>query len=141
MKNYRWIFICLFLLVGLNKTNAQNKSEEPIYTIVDEMPQFNGGEEGLKKYLIENIKYPNEAKKTGVEGVVYVSFYVDTDGKVKNGMVMKGVNLLLDQEALRVVNAMPVWTPGKQDGKTVKVQYNLPIRFSLTVPDKKNKSK
>lgn len=105
--------------------------EEPeIFTIVEEMPSFPGGDEGLIKYLNSNIKYPPMAKDAGIQGVVYVTFVIGPDGKVKDAKILRGVRGL-DDEALRVVKAMPSWKPGKQRGKSVSVQYNLPIRFTL----------
>ena len=105
--------------------------EEQIFTIVEQMPSFPGGEEALFKYLGKSIKYPQMAADAGISGVVYVTFVVDKDGKVKDAKVLRGIGGGCDEEALRVVNNMPPWQPGKQRGKPVKVQYNLPIRFTL----------
>ena len=105
--------------------------EEQIFTIVEEMPSFPGGEEELFKYLGKSIKYPQMAADAGISGVVYVTFVVDKDGKVKDAKVLRGIGGGCDEEAIRVVKAMPPWKPGKQRGKAVKVQYNLPIRFTL----------
>ncbi|MEO5569595.1 MAG: energy transducer TonB [Bacteroidia bacterium] len=102
-----------------------------IFTVVEEMPQFpGGGEAALLQYLKNNIKYPPLARENGIEGTVYVTFIVDKDGKVKEPKLLRGVTGL-DDEALRVVGHMPDWKPGKQNGRTVAVQYNLPIRFTL----------
>ena len=106
-------------------------TEEKIFTIVEEMPEFPGGQEALFKYLGKSIDYPQMAADAGIQGVVYVTFVVDNDGKVKGARVLKGIGGGCDEEALRVVNNMPKWSPGKQRGKSVKVQYNLPIRFTL----------
>jgi protein TonB len=106
-------------------------TEEEIFTIVEEMPGFPGGEAALFKFLGNNTDYPAMAADAGIQGVVYVTFVVDTEGKVKNASVLKGIGGGCDKEALRVVNSMPNWAPGRQRGKNVKVQYNLPIRFIL----------
>lgn len=105
--------------------------EEQIFTIVEEMPSFPGGEAALMKYLGQNIKYPAIAKDAGIQGTVYVTFVVDEKGEVKDVKVLRSIGGGCDEEAIRVVENMPKWTPGKQRGKSVKVQYNLPIRFTL----------
>ena len=106
--------------------------EEPeIFTIVEEMPSFPGGEAELFKYLGSNIKYPAMARDAGIQGIVYVTFVVKEDGKISDVRVLRGVGGGCDEEAVRVVEKMPSWKPGKQRGKSVRVQYNLPIRFTL----------
>jgi protein TonB len=113
------------------ETVKEDVVEEQIFTIVEEMPSFPGGEAALMKYLATNIKYPAIAKDAGIQGTVYVTFVVDTDGKVKDVRVLRSIGGGCDEEAIRVVQSMPAWKPGKQRGKSVKVQYNLPIRFTL----------
>lgn len=105
--------------------------EEKIFTIVEQMPSFPGGESAMMKYLANNIKYPPIAKDAGIEGTVYVTFVVDENGNVKDVKVLRSIGGGTDEEAIRVVQNMPKWSPGKQRGKPVKVQYNLPIRFTL----------
>jgi len=105
--------------------------EEQIFSIVEEMPSFPGGDEALLKYLGKNIKYPAIAKDAGIQGTVYVTFVVDERGDVKDVKVLRSIGGGTDEEAIRVVENMPRWKPGKQRGKAVKVQYNLPIRFTL----------
>ncbi len=105
--------------------------EEEIFTIVEQMPTFPGGEAELMKYLGKNTKYPAIAKDAGIQGTVFVTFVVDTDGKVKDVRVLRSIGGGCDEEAIRVVENMPDWSPGRQRGKNVKVQYNLPIRFTL----------
>lgn len=95
------------------------------------MPEFIGGDGKLYEYLSETTKYPELAKTAGIQGKVFVQFIVDKNGKVKNVKILHGINSLLDNEALRVVAAMPDWKPGKQHGKPVPVIYNLPISFKL----------
>ena len=96
---------------------------------VEQQPEFPGGTSGMAKWLGDNIKYPAEAAKQGIEGRVIVQFVVGSDGTVSDVKLMRAVNPLLDQEALRVINAMPKWTPGKQDGKPVAVKYTIPVTF------------
>lgn len=110
---------------------VEEVEEEEIFTIVEEMPSFPGGEGELFKYLGKNIEYPQMAADAGIQGVVYVTFVVDKDGKVKDAKVLKGINGGCNEEALRVIKNMPKWKPGKQRGKAVQVQYNLPVRFVL----------
>lgn len=94
-------------------------------------PEFPGGMWELYKYMAENIHYPEQAKNDGVQGRVFVRFVIDADGTVKDAKVLRGIGSGCDEEALRVVNAMPKWKPGTVDGKPVRTQYNLPITFKL----------
>ena len=105
--------------------------EEQIFTIVEEMPSFPGGEAAMMKYLANSIKYPAIAKDANIQGTVYVTFVVNEKGEVKDVKVLRSIGGGTDEEAIRVVQNMPKWKPGKQRGKPVKVQYNLPIRFTL----------
>lgn len=106
--------------------------EEPeIFQVVEDQPEFPGGEKALFTYLSKSIKYPPMAKDAGVQGVVYVTFVVEPDGNITNVKVLRGIGAGCDDEAVRVVKAMPKWKPGKQRGKSVRVQFNLPIRFTL----------
>jgi periplasmic protein TonB len=112
---------------------AEEKPQEEAYTIVEEMPQFPGGREALAKYLSTSIQYPAKEKEAKIEGKVFVSFIVEKDGAISNVRVMKGVpgGPGLDAEAVRVISSMPKWTAGKQSGRTVRVNMNQPIKFSL----------
>ncbi len=114
--------------------NNQEKSgllQEEVYTIVEEMPVFPDGDLGLRKYLAQTVKYPSVAVDKGIQGKVYVMFVVGKDGTVSNAKVIRGVAPSIDAEALRVVNNLPKWKPGKQGGKDVAVQYTIPINFVL----------
>jgi TonB family protein len=106
-----------------------------VYTVVENQPNFPGGMEQLGKYLSDNLKYPAAAERANVEGRVFVSFIVTTTGEVKNVRILKGIGFGADEEATRVVAAMPRWKPGSQDGVPVNVQYNLPINFALREND------
>ncbi len=103
----------------------------PIFTVVEVMPKYPGGRDAMYKFLAENIKYPQKAKEEGISGKVYVQFIVEKDGQPTNFKILRGVEESLDNEALRVLKIMPKWEPGKQRDKPVRVQYNLPIKFSL----------
>jgi protein TonB len=102
-----------------------------VFTIVEQMPEFPEGEEGLFKYLSKNIKYPSMAKDNGISGTVYVTFVVEGNGQITDVKKLRGIGGGCDEEAIRVVKSMPSWKPGKQNGKAVRVQYNLPIKFTL----------
>ena len=115
----------------LNASGSQSKESYKIYSVVDVMPGFGGDNSTLSNYLSTNIIYPKEAAKQGIQGRVYVSFVVEIDGSVSGVRILRGVNSLLDQEAVRVVEAMPKWTPGTVEGKAVRVEFNLPIQFKL----------
>jgi protein TonB len=110
---------------------VEEVEEEQIFTIVEQMPSFPGGEQKLFEYLGKTIKYPQMATDAGISGVVYVTFVVGKDGKITDVKVLRGIGGGCDEEAIRVVKSMPPWQPGKQRGKPVTVQYNLPIRFTL----------
>ncbi len=95
------------------------------------MPEFPGGEVALRKFIATSVKYPVIAQENGIQGRVYISFVVNTKGKVIDVKIARGVDPNLDKEAIRVVNSMPAWKPGKQRGKAVKVSYTVPINFVL----------
>lgn len=105
--------------------------EEDVFTVVETMPEFPGGKKALYKFLADNIKYPEKAKKDGIQGRVFVNFIVESNGDVSNVNIIRGVSSELDKEALRVVKMMPKWKPGVQRGKNVRVSFNLPIKFTL----------
>lgn len=106
-------------------------SEVEIFTVVEEAPSYPGGDEARIKFLQENIKYPQMARESGISGTVYVTFVVERDGSVTDVKVMRGIGGGCDEEAIRVIKAMPKWNPGKQRGKPVRVQFNMPIKFTL----------
>lgn len=112
-------------------TGTGEEAHNGIYEFVADMPYFEGGEEGLLRYISKRIKYPRQAVNEQVEGIVVVSFVVDRTGNVTDATILKGLGFGTDEEALRVINTMPAWTPGKQNGKPVAVRYTLPIRFSM----------
>ena len=119
--------------VKINKFN-----NDSIYNVVEVMPEFPGGAEKMMDYLSTNIKYPEEAKEKGISGRVFLSFVIEKDGSVTDVKVMRSVNPLVDNEAVRVVKAMPKWKPGLMKGKPVRVNYVLPINFKLDDKVKRN---
>ncbi|GAB2615986.1 energy transducer TonB [Belliella aquatica] len=104
---------------------------ETIFDVVENAPNPPGGMEGWNKYLSNNLKYPTQARRMGIEGTVYVVFVVNTDGSIQDVDVLRGIGGGCDEEALRVVKAAPKWEPGKQRGRPVRVRMRLPIRFKL----------
>nr|MBD3623195.1 TonB family protein [Sunxiuqinia sp.] len=109
----------------------EEADEGQVFFIVEDMPEFPGGELALRKFIANAIKYPVIAQENGIQGKVYVNFVVDTDGSITNARIARGVDSSLDKEALRVVNTLPRWKPGQQRGKPVKVSYTVPINFVL----------
>ena len=125
-------------LFAANSRNAELSSFQPggdstsvIYNIVEEMPEFPGGDEALRKYINDNLKYPEEAKELGLEGKVYIHFVINENGEVEDAQIARGADPILDKEAIRVVQSLPKWKPGKKDGRLVKVAHVVPVNFSL----------
>ncbi len=106
-------------------------TEQEIFQIVEEMPAFPGGEAKLMEYVGKNIKYPQIARETGIQGRVFIGFVVEPDGSVSNVKLLRGIGGGCDEEAMRVVKSMPKWKPGKQRGKAVRVSYQIPVFFKL----------
>jgi len=145
-KIMKRLFFASLLLFGCIQANAQNPTstdQEPLYQVVETAPRFEGCAEeaeadanacsnkNLITFLSEKVVYPKKAKNKGIQGKVIVSFIIEKDGSVSTTKVLRGVHKSLDNEAMRVVNEMPKWTPGTQRGKAVRVQYTLPIIFSI----------
>lgn len=120
-------------------TDNGKRGEREIFVVVEEMPQFPGGEEAMMSWVAQNVRYPEQAKSEGVAGVVVVTFIVSKTGKVGNIKVDRSVHPLLDAEAVRVVGEMPDWKPGTQRGKAVDVIFKIPVKFSLDVKLKVDK--
>ncbi|HEY5509931.1 MAG TPA: TonB family protein [Prolixibacteraceae bacterium] len=119
---------------GVSSTDQKvepQKRSDGVFIVVEEMPEFPGGEMALRKYISENIKYPIEAKEKGIQGKVFVTFVVNSTGKVEKAKIARGVDPSLDAEALRVVEQLPEWKPGRQKGEAVSVSYTVPINFAL----------
>ena len=94
-------------------------------------PEFVGGMDAFRTFLIKNLRYPNAAQSSNVQGKVYLNFTVETDGSLSNITVLRGIGFGCDEEALRVMKLMPKWKPGKQSGRAVRVKFNMPIVFAL----------
>jgi len=112
------------------QSEIDNDSLKP-FMFVEQMPEFPGGNDSLKGFINRTIKYPELAKESDPEGTIYVNFVVESDGSITNPIILRGIGSGCDEEALRVIKLMPKWIPGKQNGKVVRVQYNLPIKFKL----------
>lgn len=117
---------------GTGTGPVEEKAPE-VFTVVEQMPEFPGGAAEMMKYIQKNIQYPQMAKENGISGRCFVKFVVEPDGAISNVEVLKGVQggADLDKEAMRVVKSMPKWNAGKQNGRAVRVYFNLPIQFRL----------
>lgn len=119
---------------GQQKPNSNKDidiSQEDVFSLVEEMPEFPGGSSAMLGYIAGNIVYPKDARENNISGTVYVSFIVSKDGYVSNVEVIRGIHWMLDNEAKRVIASMPQWNPGKQNGNAVHVRLNLPVRFAV----------
>jgi protein TonB len=131
----KFIIMALMAVFGLTTVSAQKtvvaKKNQKVFDIVEQMPEYPGGQAALFEFISKNVKYPDDAVKKKVEGKVFVTFVVDTDGKITDVSLMRKVFPSLDAEAIRVISAMPNWIPGKQKGQVVRVKYTVPIMFRL----------
>jgi TonB family protein len=128
-------FLFVFNAINAQEITTENKTKKDstIITRAEVMPSFPGGSSELMKFLSKNINYPVEARKIGAEGKVVVNFYVDTDGSIKNPIIVKDpVGYGCAEEVLRVISIMPKWAPGMQDGVPAKVYFTLPVTFKLS---------
>ena len=118
-------------IVKKEEAPKQETTEDEIVNVPEEIPMFPGGMEELMKFLQKEVKYPKEAQDKGIQGRVVVQFVVNKDGSITEATVLKSVDPQLDAEALRVVNAMPNWTPGKDKGEAVRTRFTIPVNFKL----------
>lgn len=130
------MMLCLLpaMLFGQDKGTISTEGTvkgEQIYDIVEQYPEFPGGYSALTEWIDDNLKFPVEAAMDGIEGRVIVQFIVRPTGKIVDAEVVRGIAPSLDKEALRLINIMPNWIPGRQKGKAVNVRYTLPITFKL----------
>lgn len=125
-------FSLFFNICFAQESESSNKSDGP-FTIVEEMPSFKGGDAAMIRFIQKNVKYPQLEKESGISGTCYVTFIVEKNGKLGEIKILRGVSggPGLDKEALRVVKKMPKWKPGRQNGKKIRVQYNLPIKYTI----------
>lgn len=124
--------LAILLMVNTNAM-AQNKkaANDKVLEKAEVMPEFPGGEQAMMKFVAENVQYPQEARDKEISGRVLVSFIVEKDGSIAEVKVVKGIGGGCDEEAVRVVKAMPKWKPGKDKGKPVRVSYMMPFTFKL----------
>jgi len=145
LTTWKYLFIipCLFLVLGIfscakedttlrqNTLTGKTSSSDNVFVTVEQMPEFIGGKTAMLRYIYTNIKYPQIARDEGIEGLVKISFVVDKSGKPTDFEIKEDIGGGCGEEALRVVKSMPDWIPGKQKGKAVNVQYNLPVQYKL----------
>lgn len=124
------LFGCKLNKQVIDHTKSDQHQGE-VLVVVDEMPEYPGGIVALTNFMAQTVKYPIEAQRKGIQGRVYVNFIVEKDGSVGAVTIARGVYPDLDSEALRVVNLLPKWKPGKENGKLVRVSYTVPINFAL----------
>lgn len=117
--------------VKVVKTEVTDEADSTPFVVVEEMPEFHGGDTELLKFIAENTKYPEKAEKNKIQGKVIIRFCITAKGNIKLVTVLKGVDPELDAEAIRVVGTLPAFKPGRQGGKDVPVWYMIPIEFSL----------
>ncbi len=113
------------------EVEEEKESSEEIFMVVEEMPEFREGAVALMKFITQSIRYPVVAQENGIQGRVVCSFVVNKDGSIVDAEIVRGIDPSLDKEALRVINSMPKWKPGKQRGKPVRVKFTMPITFRL----------
>ena len=133
MKHIKTMMIalaCAFAMVSAQAQESAN-NDTTIYTIVDEMPQFQGGDSALVEYITHNVHYPQAEKAQGIQGKVFIGFVVEKDGSISNVEVKRGIGEECDAEAVRVVKDMPAWIPGKRNGEPVRVSSMLPINYKI----------
>ena len=116
----------------VNNVSEPEVADPEVFRIVENQPEFIGGEKALFDYLAGSIKYPTIAREAGIQGTVYISFIVEKDGSISNVTVARGISGGCDEEAVRVIKSMPNWKAGLQRNKPVRVQFNVPIKFTLS---------
>nr|WP_321356734.1 energy transducer TonB [uncultured Draconibacterium sp.] len=130
MRNF--VLIILGLVLTMNVFAQDNSKQEDVFVIVEDMPEYPGGDEALRNDIASLVKYPVAAKENGIQGKVYITFVVNEEGIIEDAKIARGVDPSLDKEALRVMNALDkTWKPGKQKDVPVKVSYTVPIKFAL----------
>ena len=114
-----------------NQPRQTNTAQDEIFMVVEEMPEFPGGQNELMNFIAKSVKYPVDAQRNGIQGRVVCTFVVDASGSIINPEIVRGIDPSLDNEALRIIHLMPKWKPGRQRGQAVSVQYTVPINFRL----------
>jgi len=131
MKRLLFFISILCFVPSVTWTQNNSTNQVVLFNEAEVKPQFPDGDLGIRRFLRQNMRYPEKAKDARVQGMVLVQFVVTTQGTLQDITVSKSVHELLDAEAIRLVQSMPVWKPGEQNGKPVNVQYTLPVRFEL----------
>jgi tetratricopeptide (TPR) repeat protein len=143
MKQILYFLISIFPVLAICQTTERDSvpvQEQEIYTIVEMMPTFPGGEQALFQFLNDNLNFPKAEKERGLGGVVYTSFVIDAEGNVTKPQILKGIanGAGFSEEALKILSLMPKWNPGMQNGQYVSVQFNLPIKWTNKINPAKN---
>ncbi len=127
------LFLSAFLCTLSFGAFAQEevKVEEEVFVVVEEQAEFPGGLDSMYAYIVKNLKYPEAAKEKGIEGRVFVQFVIEKDGSISNVKILRGIGGGCEEAAVEMIKNMPKWKPGKQRGKPVRCQFNLPIKFEL----------
>ncbi len=129
------VSLLLFVFISVNSFSQDLDS---IYIVCDDSPGFPGGDEPRLKFLQKNIKYPQMAREMGIQGKVFVTFVIEKDGSLTNAKILRGIGGGCDEEIIRIVSIMPKWEPGIKDGKVVRTQFNMPVKFTLSGESEKS---
>lgn len=136
MRSHQLLFfIVLVLCSAMSFGQDKLPNGEEVFQIVEDQPEFPGGMVEMYKFLSDTITYPLEARAQGISGMVYINFVITKTGTIEAVKVVKSVHPLLDEQAIKAVEAMPLWKPGEQRGKPVNVSYMIPVKFTLTEED------
>lgn len=127
------LFLSAFLCTLSFGAFAQSEVsvDDEVFVIVEEQAEFPGGLDSMYAYIVKNLKYPEAAKEKGIEGRVFVNFIIEKDGSISNVKILRGIGGGCDEAVVEMIKNMPKWKPGKQKGKPVRLQFNLPINFEL----------
>lgn len=125
------LFLIVFFMafVSVNAYSQSKEQDDAVYSMVSEQPSFPGGMQEMMKFISDNRKYPAEAKAKDIHGKVIVAFVVERDGSLSDVKIRRGIGYGCDEEAIRLIKSMPKWTPGKKNGKAVRVSMMLPVSF------------
>ncbi len=135
-----FIFAFLFTFISVDaQTEQVDTTNQETFVIVETHPEYPGGNQARLSFLAKKIHYPLDAIESGIQGTVYIQFIVEKDGSVTNAKVIRGVSPSIDKAALKAVKQMPKWKPGTQDGKAVRAQFNMPVKFMLSTDTPKEK--
>lgn len=132
MKRFLLLLSAIFLTnIAFCQNEVKVSDDDAIFFVVEVQPEFPGGMDSMYAFIQKNLIYPEKAKAEGIEGRVFITFTIEKDGSVSNVKILRGIGGGCDEVAKEVVEKMPKWKPGKQRGKPVRVQFNLPIKFEL----------